>query len=87
MDAETSSGTYTPFVSSQTALPALGPPLLFAYSDLWQASMGGFLRRSGKRLLTSRLAVWSFPPYNEPPCEAPMPIAIRPSRRCPVTIS
>ena len=26
MDAETSSGTHTPFVSSQTAVPAMGPP-------------------------------------------------------------
>jgi Staphylococcal nuclease homologue len=29
MDAETSSGTYTPFASSQTAVPELEPPFPF----------------------------------------------------------
>ena len=29
VDAETSSGTYTPFASSQTAVPGLGPPFPF----------------------------------------------------------
>jgi len=41
-------------------------------------------RRRASSLLAQPLPLPSFPSYNTPPCEAPMPFSIRPYRRLPL---